>query len=225
MSSFGLANNEDPNSLATRMRNQRFAAFLQYASRCTKDHVCILDVGGTVKFWNSAWSKECERFEVIVLNLKQEQTSGRMPVTSIAGDARDLSEFDSGSFDFCFSNSVIEHVGTLADQTKMAAEVSRVGNGYFIQTPYRYFPIEPHFQFPLWAQLPLSLRTEFHRRFDLGWMPAIPDYLTARLDVEQIRLLTLYEYRALFPDAEIHKEKFGPFIKSIMAVRPYREAN
>jgi hypothetical protein len=155
------------------------------------------------------WSKDCDRLDILLLNVTKENTSGRLPITSVAGDARDLSHFKSGAFDFCFSNSVIEHVGTLADQAKMAAEITRVANGYFVQTPYRYFVLEPHFHFPFWAQLPLWVRTELHRRYNLGWFSAEPDRFKVRVDVEQVRLLSLWEYRMMFSDADIRMEKVG----------------
>lgn len=45
----------------------------------------------------------------------------------------------------------------------------------------------------------------YHRRFNLGWLKATPAYLQAQIDVEQIRLLPIREYRLLFPDAEIRR--------------------
>ena len=114
---------------------------------------------------------------------------------------------------------MIEHVGTLADQCAVAKEVRRIARGYFVQTPYRYFPLEPHFHVPLWAQMPLWLRTALHQRVDLGWMRAQPDYLNARADVEQVRLLSIREMHLLFPDAELRLERIAGLVKSIMAVR------
>ena len=180
----------------------------------------ILDVGGTLQFWVNSWPVGgWEKISVTLLNISNQQIVGELPITSVEGDARDLHQFGSGEFDWCFSNSVIEHVGTLADQLRMASEVRRVARGYFIQTPSRYFPIEPHHHFPGWAQLPIWLRTVLHQRMDLGWIKAEPNYLSARIDVESIRLLSLREFRLLFPDAEIRYERIGPFLKSITAVR------
>ena len=41
--------------------------------------------------------------------------------------------FGEREFDVIFSNSVIEHVGQFADQQRMADEVRRVGEGYWVQ--------------------------------------------------------------------------------------------
>jgi len=84
---------------------------------------------------------------ITLVNLEPENAS--LPnTTSIAGDARKIEAEDS-RVDVVFSNSVIEHVGANQDQMQMAQEVRRVGKRYFIQTPNKYFPLEPHFLFPL----------------------------------------------------------------------------
>lgn len=146
-------------------------------------------------------------------------TSGRFPIEAVVGDARDLSRFRNEKFDICFYNSVIEHVGNLGDQMQMAREIHSFAPHYFVQTPYRNFPLEPHFHVPGWAMLPVSLRTELHRSFYLGWVKAEPDYLRAKLDIEQIRLLNVREFTALFADEKIVREWIGPFLKSLIAVR------
>jgi ubiquinone/menaquinone biosynthesis C-methylase UbiE len=181
--------------------------------------VRVLDVGGTEQFWSNAWDKRCERLNITLLNVTSTTLSGDLPLCSIIGDARDLSRFGDKEFDLCFSNSVIEHVGTLEDQQRMAKEVRRVAQKYFIQTPYRYFFIEPHWHFPLWAQLPTWFRVALHRNMNLGWLRKERDYLQARIDVEQIRLISLKEFHLLFPDGEISRERVGPFIKSMIAIR------
>lgn len=198
-----------------RNRVQQFMAMLPHAA----GRVRVLDVGGTEGFWANLWNRECDRLSITLLNLEGAQPSGRLPIKSVVGDARELTRFETGEFDACFSNSVIEHVGTLADQQKMANEIRRVAKGYFVQTPYRYFPVEPHFHVPGWAQLPVWCRTALHRRLNLGWVAAEPDYLKARMDVEQIRLLSIREFRLLFGDGEIWMEKIGPLVKSMIAVR------
>jgi hypothetical protein len=213
-------------SLASRLRRARLEQFI--ALLPTSGAVRILDIGGTVSFWETLSDGVPDRISITVLNQELETAvnlesqavrSTSVTIRCVTGDARHLSEFGDGHFDYCFSNSVIEHVGTLADQQAMAKEVRRVAGGYFIQTPYRYFPLEPHFHIPLWAQMPVWLRTALHQKLNLGWMPAQPDYLTARSNVEQIRLLSIRELRYLFPDADLRLERLGGLVKSIVAVR------
>ena len=179
----------------------------------------ILDVGGTEQFWANLWGSTIpDTMAITIVNIAPQHVSAHPQIDAVLGDARDLSVFQPAQFDICFSNSVIEHLGTLADQQRAAREIRRVAQRYLVQTPYRYFPIEPHFQVPGWAHLPVPVRTTLHRRFALGWMPAQPDYLLAKTEVEQIRLLNLREFRALFPNATILKEQFGPFLKSMIAI-------
>jgi len=99
----------------------------------------------------------------------------------------------------------------------MANEVARIGKQYYIQTPNRYFPIEPHFVFPFFQFLPISIRVWLVQNFKLGWFPKIPDYQKALLEVTSIRLLTKSEVQVLFPDAEIFEEKYFGLTKSFVA--------
>jgi hypothetical protein len=153
--------------------------------------------------------------EITLLNRSIMETSYAAFV-AVSGDARDMRSFADNTFDVVFSNSVIEHVGTLEDQRRMAAEVQRVGKCYFLQTPNRYFPIEPHFLFPFFQFLPLSLRVFFVRHFDVGWYKKIPDKQQATEEVASIRLLTKCELVSLFPGASLYKERFLGLTKSLI---------
>ena len=103
---------------------------------------------------------------------------------------------------------MIEHVGGYTDQQRMAGEIRRVGRRYFVQTPNRYFPIEPHFLFPGFQFLPESARRRLWR---LG-MPRTP--------YEAIELLDAAELRELFPDAVILRERAAGLTKSLIAAGP-----
>lgn len=140
-----IADNRDENSLAVQFRRKRFAFFLSLLSQLNRP-VSILDVGGAESYWKTMGIDHHAQVFVTLLNLTEENVS--LPnVKSIVGDARAL-HFGDRSFDVVFSNSVIEHVGSFQDQLQMAGEVQRVGIRYFIQTPNKSFPLEPHFLFP-----------------------------------------------------------------------------
>jgi hypothetical protein len=213
-----FADNGDPNSWASRLRRKRTKQLLDLIPPGKPTR--ILDVGGTEHFWMNLYGDSIPSdVAITIVNITLPTTSQHPQIKALAGDARDLSCFQAGQFDVCFSNSVIEHVGTLLDQQRMAAEIRRVAKRYFVQTPYRYFPIEPHFHVLGWAQMPVPVRIAMHRHFDLGWMSAQPDYELAKSDVEQIRLLNVREVRALFPDARLVTEQLGPLLKSLIAIR------
>src|ERR1700738_5110381 len=102
-----LANNLDPTSLASRLRRNRMAQFLQL-TKVQLGALRILDVGGTLQFWVNSWPVGgWEKISVTLLNISNQQIVGELPITSVEGDARDLHQFGNGEFDWCFSNSVI----------------------------------------------------------------------------------------------------------------------
>lgn len=127
-----------------------------------------------------------------------------------------MNEFDNGSFDVVFSNSVIEHVGKYKEQENMAKEIQRVGRCFFLQTPNYWFPLEPHFLFIGFQFLPVKIRAYLLQRFCLGWCTKVTDYDEAIAIVKSIRLLRKRELEKLFPGATIIREKLFCFTKSFM---------
>jgi 2-polyprenyl-3-methyl-5-hydroxy-6-metoxy-1,4-benzoquinol methylase len=214
-----MADNRDRNSVAAKLRRKR-AAFLMNLLAPLKRPIQILDVGGTEQYWKMVDMTEDE-IHMTLLNLEATETS--LPnCISISGDARQLM-FEDKSFDVVFSNSVIEHVGGYADQERMASEVRRVGTRYFVQTPNKYFPIEPHFLFPFFQFLPTRIRVWLLRNFNLGWFPKTADEAKATEIVESIRLLNRTEFVQLFPGAKVYEEKFFGLTKSFIAYDGWQE--
>lgn len=212
-----LANGWLPGSPAARMRQQRFALFLSLLDRLPGP-VDILDIGGQENFWKVVGVDHPQIRSITLLNLWEEPTS--LPkLKSLVGDARDLSAFPDQSVDVIFSNSVIEHIGGLREQQRAAREIQRVGKAYFIQTPNRFFPLEPHFLFPFFQFLPLRLRALLHHRLDLGWWKRQPDSFEALAEVESIRLLSEAELCHLFPNCTIQREILLGMTKSLIAFR------
>jgi hypothetical protein len=87
-----------------------------------------------------------------------------------------------------------------------------VARRWFVQTPNRWFPIEPHVLLPFFQFLPRGLKRRLWR-FGVSGEP-----------YEDISLLDERELRALFPDAVILRERVGPLTKSLMAVGPTGDA-
>ncbi|HXQ32549.1 MAG TPA: class I SAM-dependent methyltransferase [Anaerolineales bacterium] len=209
-----LADNRAEGSLAVQFRRKRFVFFLSLLSRLDRP-IHILDVGGTESYWRMMELDENDQVFITLLNLTDENVT--MPIMStMSGDARKIHADDS-SYDIVFSNSVIEHVGSHQDQMQMAAEVCRVGKRYFIQTPNKYFPLEPHFLFPFFQFMPRKVQILLLQNFSLGWFEKTPDAIKAREIVESIRLLSKSEFAALFPKAHIYEEKVIGLAKSFIA--------
>jgi hypothetical protein len=208
---------QNKQSFAYRARRKRLAHLLEVIDAAPKP-LRILDVGGTDSFWKTMDLADREDLQFTVLNIfPAEQPDERFQW--IVGDARDLSQFGDGSFDLVFSNSVIEHVGGFADQKRMADEIRRVGQRYFVQTPNRYFPIEPHFLFPGFQFLPERTKVFLLKRFQLGWFPKAKTDEEAVAFAREITLLTRREFASLFPDARMIDERVAGLVKSFMAVR------
>lgn len=212
-----LASSDNPKSLGNKFRKQRFQYFedLFHSNFKGKFPVRILDIGGMVHFWKDQSLLKSGKVEIILLNLSREDVQIK-GLSSIAGDATDLSQFKDGNFDLVFSNSVIEHLYTWENQQKMAREAIRVGKKYFIQTPNRHFFLEAHYALPFAQYLPKKL-TYFlltKTRLSRGskW-----DQKDAQQYLDEIRLLTLGEMKSLFPGAKIYKEKFFGLDKSFSA--------
>jgi hypothetical protein len=96
----------------------------------------------------------------------------------------------------------------------MVQEVKRVAKRYFLQTPNRNFPLEPHFLVPFFQFLPVATRVWLVRHFDVGWYKKIADPQQARELVESIRLLNKSELVRLFPEATLYEEKLLGLTKS-----------
>ena len=211
----GLADNSSGTSLATRMRRARFALFLSLIEKLD-GHVEILDIGGTQEFWTLMTGGDPGDVRVTLLNIEHQPVSSSKFVSAV-GDARAMPQFADKSFDVVFSNSVIEHVGDYRDQRRMANEVMRVGKRFFVQTPNKRFPLEPHFLFPFFQYMPVEMRAQLVHRFDIGWYKRIPSIERARDEVKSIQLLTRKRFSELFPGASIHDEKLLGLSKSFVA--------
>jgi Methyltransferase domain len=136
----------------------------------------------------------------------------------ILADVRDL-PFADKTFEIVYSNSVIEHVGTIEDQRKFAQECRRVGHSYYVQTPNPRFPIDPHVLTPFIHWLPKGWQARLLRNFTVwGWITR-PNEAARTHFLNTTRMLTRTEFHALFPDAEIWRERFLGLTKSFVAAK------
>ena len=212
----GLVDSSDPNSYGNRRREQRFVLFRTLLEQL-EPPVRILDVGGTPTFWELRGRDLPNDPSVVVLNLVPLKSS-HPRITTRVGNALDMSDLADDSFDIVFSNAVIEHVATLENQRRMAAEIQRVGRRYFVQTPNKYFPLEPHFLTPGFQFLPIRARVALLQHFSLGWYARTPDAGEAERKVRVIRLMTEREVRSMFPGARIYRERMFGLTKSVVAL-------
>ena len=199
-------------SLSYRLRAKRFEQFAKYAAH-SPTPTTILDVGGTEDYWEQRGWAGRDDIHITLLNLTATPVR-HANLESVAGDATDLSQYPDDAFHVTFSNSVIEHVGSLERQHRMAREMRRVGIRYWVQTPNYWFPMEPHYLIPGWQWLPERARVAILRRHGVGQLGRCPDIEDARRVVRGTRLLTRRELQRMFPDGALMAEHFGPFVKS-----------
>ena len=214
--------NSNPRSLASRLRRRRFR-IVEAELAPLPAPARVLDVGGTAGFWRSL-SRDLADLELTVVNADPSHAAVGS-VTVQAGDARAMPEFADGSFDLVFSNSVIEHVGDRRDQRAMADEVRRIGRRWVVQTPCRWFPIEPHFLFPYFNLLPLAARAFLLQHLRLGWAKQpIADHAAAVAKAHSVQLVPLRALREMFPDADVRRERVLGVTKSYVLVGPVGSA-
>jgi SAM-dependent methyltransferase len=126
------------------------------------------------------------------------------PGPFVRADPADGLPFADRSFDLVYCSSVIEHVAP-ARRAAFAAELRRVGRGWFVQTPARSFPIEPHSLLPGAHWIPTRLRRAYWRLGATGgW--------------EDISLLSRAQMESLFGPARA--ERVGGLVKSWVCVSP-----
>jgi hypothetical protein len=211
----------DPGSLEYKLRRRRYQGLRELIDQILvrKGRCRIIDLGGAELYWDIASTHiDDGRITVDLVNLTKLPTA-RANFESFAGDACDLGDLDDMSYDLVHSNSLIEHVGMWHNMVKMATNVRRLAAAYFVQSPYFWFPVEPHFRFPIWHWLPESWRYRLIMTKDIGYMKKAPSVSEAMSSVQSVILLDRRQYAALFPDAQIRREKFCGFTKSLIAVR------
>lgn len=154
-----------------------------------------------------------------ILNLEPAPAGLPPKFTYLLADGRNTGLADK-AFDLAFSNSAIEHVGSLEAQQCFANEMLRVGRRIYCQTPNKWFPVEPHFLGLCVHWLPKKWFGHFVDRYLTlhGWRyRPTPE---ASIDfINSIRLLTRDELSDLFPGCEIRTERFLGLAKSFVVWR------
>ena len=220
-----LTDYSNPKSLGSRFRARRIRWLIDLIKSVYKKsgEVRILDMGGRKTYWN-AIPKEVLidlRVTVSLLNLPNDlQGEDDNIFTHIEGNACDLSEYPDDSFDLVHSNSVIEHVGNWANVRLYSKEANRLAPYHFIQTPYFWFPVEPHFikLFHHWLPRPIRVRKWQTCNMENRDKATCLDDAILKMEDEPY-LLDQRMFQALFPQSDILKERYFLFVKSLTAYR------
>lgn len=193
-------------------RRKRMSLFKEVMG--VTDGASIIDIGGTPMIWGCLDVKPA----VTLVNINADEWHvGNMRMISASGTEV---PFPDNSFDICFSNSVIEHVGGKTEQEKFASEVRRLSKRYWVQTPNKWFFVEPHLIGVFIHWMPARYSKYLVRWFTVwGWVNK-PTLRQADDFIRSINLLSISRMRVLFPDADIIQERVAFFlVKSIIACK------
>jgi hypothetical protein len=205
---------DDPQSWGSKFRDKRFK-FLSAKLETMPKPVKILDIGGLESFWTNRGYGNNPDYLITILNLEKGE-SLYTNINMISGNAIDLKEIGDREFDLAFSNSVIEHLHTFENQVSMASEVRRVGVLYSVQTPNKHFLVEPHYVLPFFDYLPAKIKYFILTKTKFSRLKKWTDS-DARQYISEIRLLTLSEFKQIFPGSKMDKEYFMGLLKSFTA--------
>lgn len=205
---------EGPGSLGTRFRTRRWQLFVSLFPELRDMHV--VDLGGRPDTWRRA---DQPPRRVTIVNLEPITHVPEPWIDTVQGDACELpKEVADASWDLVYSNSLLEHVGGHYRRLQLAENIEQLASRHWVQTPYRYFPIEPHWLFPMLQFLPLAVQARILTAWPFG--PSGPsDYSTSLRAVAQVELLANAEMGLYFPASQILHERAGPLTKSLIAVR------
>jgi ubiquinone/menaquinone biosynthesis C-methylase UbiE len=170
----------------------------------------LLDVGGGTGILGEFGRIYRYFTEVRVVNLDPQviEEEGLEHVKCEVADGCAL-PFRDRSFDWVFSNAVIEHVGGAHRQQLFAQEIRRVARkGYFVATPNRHFPVDPHTLLPFYQ----FLSQEWQRRV----CRLAPGYLRHYAPIDLLSAVTLH---TLFPAATVRKIGLRMFPNNLVVYR------
>ena len=204
---------QNPRSVSALARAGRWAKFQQVFPEITR--MRVLDLGGMPSYWTAGPVRPAH---VVTVNLWHADRDEPW-IDHRQGDVLDLPASASGDrFDLVVSNSLLEHLGGHANRQRFADIVRAAGPRHWVQTPYRYFPLEPHWMFPGLQFLPFAARVAVTKRWRGGHMQADTDE-QAVSRVNEVELVGLRQMRAYYPESTVWLERMLGLPKSMVAIR------
>jgi hypothetical protein len=202
----------DSSSVSNKLRRKRWQELAAAFPQLPDMHV--LDIGGDARAWRTSGLRPAH---VTLLNLTSQDVEEPW-MTAVVGDACEPLE-GVPKADLAYSNSVIEHVGGHWRRARFAEGIRGAASHYWVQTPYRYFPIEPHFLFPGLQFLPKAAQSAAIAKWPVGNYRSIRQRGRALECAMSLELLSASELSIYFPDARIGREKVMGLTKSIIAIQ------
>lgn len=219
------------NSASQNARKKRTHIFLENFP--LDEHTKILDLGSGngAHIHSVVADTRVAPNNVYIADIKPDalnQGKDRYGYTPVLLTESEALPFPHHFFDIVFCSSVIEHVtlpktdiwnvysgqafkhDSAKRQKSFADEIKRLGKQYFVQTPYKYFPIDSHTWLPFTAWLPRVMLIPVMKFTNLFWIKkARPDWY----------LFNKKRMSEMFNDATILEEKSLWMTKSLIAIR------
>lgn len=177
----------------------------------------VVDLGGTAQWWSDMQAKTT-RITIVNLDERLKEEVVNAGYVFCAANACQL-PYSDGSFDLAFSNSVIEHVGGWYDQVRFAKEMLRCGKQVYLQTPNKWFPVEPHLITIFIHWLPFSIQRHLVRWLSIWGLVNRPDQRTIDDVIKGIKLLSRSEVEELLPGCQIRAERVLGLSKSFIVTK------
>ena len=196
-------------------RGRRLRLFNEFMSGVTGP-VRLIDLGGTVKFWEDWGLAKRPQLDVtLVNNHDRDKNHEDDPITlpnlrRLRADVLSLTAEDFAQYDVIFSNSLIEHLPGRALQQQLARAIIDSGRPYFLQTPNKHSPIDPHFPrpyVPFFATYPRPLQARLLSWSSLGSGSTAPSYQAALQRLQNYYPMTVNDIRRCFPRARVVVER------------------
>lgn len=208
------------NRLSYISRQRKLELF--YKTMTPSEQTKVLDVGAEVNPHGDRGLQLIDSYpwksNLSAINLSLEHISSikrHYPeIDARVGDACQLPWPDK-YFDIVYSNAVIEHLGHLKRQKKMADEIVRVGKRWFVTSPNRRYPFEFHMRLPLVTWLP---------GHSYLWVGRIISYDHANkrymfgLDHTGLRLMAASELKCCFPNSKVIKHRVTFMAETLIVV-------
>ena len=207
-------------------RAQRLKLFNDFM-KSVSGPVRLIDLGGTVKFWENWGLAKQPLLDVTVVNSHElDKCHQDDPITlpnihRLRADVLTLTAEDFAQYDVIFSNSLIEHLPGRQLQRQLAQAIIDSKRPYFMQTPNKRSPVDPHFPrpyVPFFAAYPRAVQARLLSWSALGSGSAAPSYQAALERLSNYYPLTKRDIRNLFPQARVVMERPMGVPMSIVAM-------
>lgn len=176
----------------------------------------VLDLGGRPSYW-AAMSVRPAHVRCVNLEPTARVVGGIPNESWVEYVEADATTPQPGTYDLVVSNSLIEHVGGHEPRLRLAEAVHAAADRHWVQTPYRYFPVEPHWIFPGFQFLPMPVARSVSERWKVGHIRSSRE--SSWSDVAWVELLTKTDMRHYFPDATLWTERWMGLPKSLVSIR------